>query len=289
MEIIWSSNRNTQVLVWNSDGTKLVANDDLMEIQQSNGSSRLPLAVFAEPSGTVAFSPAVGRLDDQERVVIVATDEVIAAYRPTDADGDGRADPLFELSLGNITTPPIVIHLGDFRVLVGTGSGTIMIVDRAGAGAVFADIGSGPVVGLATFPTNAVAFSTETGTIGLVESGGIISWQNSLNATFSTARVVADLNRDGALDIICVTEQGQMHAFHQDGTTLTGFPQDLGIVNPSQLAAGDVDGDEFLEVALVAENSLHLFNHVGSQSNNFPILTSTIRPTLQLAKAVLAS
>ena len=55
-EIIFASQTGTDILVWNSDGSKLIQNQDSRQIEKINGEiETLPLAIFASPKGSKVF------------------------------------------------------------------------------------------------------------------------------------------------------------------------------------------------------------------------------------------
>ncbi len=62
------------------------------------------------------------------------------------------------------------------------------------------------------------------------------------------APAVADLDRDGDLEIVVGTKDGQVIAFHHDGTLVGGWPQNAGHEVWGSPALGDLDGDGDLEV-----------------------------------------
>ncbi len=107
------------------------------------------------------------------------------------------------------------------------------------------------------------------------------------------APAVGDLDGDGTLEIIVVTTEGDVHAFHgPDGTLVTGFPVGLpevlsgdplrmGPMNPdSPIERGtvaaptliDFDGDDKLEIVIPAfDGNVYVFRADGSQQPGFPV------------------
>lgn len=280
-EIIWSSNIGTRVFVWNANGTKFIPNPDVGEIQNVNGEIlSLPLAVFAEPPGTFSFSPAVARLGNRSAVV-VATDAAVAAYLPEDTNADGRADELFVFQNGEtFSTPPMVMEVVDvsnpFNIIVGTKSGYIYTIPPSGIGSLLLNTRSQAISGLALLPSARIAFTTQDGLIGVISftASGVI-WQNATHNAISTAPVIGDLNQDGKLNVIAVTDNGTVYVFEENGDLTPGFSRSTNIEPSSQVALADLDKDAFLEMVFVADNQIYAFNRVGFLLNDFPIKISS--------------
>jgi FG-GAP-like repeat len=90
----------------------------------------------------------------------------------------------------------------------------------------------------------------------------------------------ADLDRDGRLDVIFVTQGssvGQyLSAHHVDGTTLTGFPMDFhsgtSFGNPMGYPAiGDLDADGDLEIVVVPKTTVAIVSHSGQVVRQIPL------------------
>ncbi len=69
--------------------------------------------------------------------------------------------------------------------------------------------------------------------------------------------LVLDLDGDGFCDIALVTTAGQIYAYDHKGQLLDGFPFSTGAPIKGSLTAGDIDGDQKIE--LFAGNGLELF------------------------------
>lgn len=283
-EIILTSQTGTDIFVWNSDGSKFIQNQDAAQIENLNGIfNTVPLAVFATPPGTAAFSPAVAQVNDQ-RFVIVATDQAVAAYLPQDQNADGRADSLFvfKTSTWKFTTPPLVFNGSDrFQVVVGTESGDFVLINQGASTTVFSDIARAEIAGLAGL-TARFAFTSKGGDIGFVEIDGTLIWRNQLNTSVAKAPVIGDLDQDGSLDVVSVSDDGEIHVFGETGRAAPGFPRATNLNITSQIALGDIDGDKFFEIVFAADNKVYAFNHTGSMENHFPIeIRSGVRETNQ--------
>ncbi len=77
-------------------------------------------------------------------------------------------------------------------------------------------------------------------------------------SSFRASPRVADIDNDGFLDIITVTEDGEINVFDRHGTPLPGWPRHVGHRNHmhsvlilSSPAVADIDGDGTLEIIVV--------------------------------------
>ena len=276
-EIIFASQTGTDILVWNSDGSKLIQNQDSRKIEKLNGEIiTLPLAIFASPKGSKLFSTAIASADLQKNAVIAVTDQVVAAYLPQDFNPPfGRADSLYVFeSPVKLTTPPLIIATAPnfgFQVVVGTETGDLLVVSPDGSARFIPNAADDEISGLALLPLDKIAFTAKNGQIGLVEFNGNQIWRNETNRTISRAPVIGDLAQDGHLNVISITDDGEIHVFDDSGATAPGFPKATHLSQSSQLTLGDIDDDGFLEIVFIAENKIYAFNHIGALENNFPI------------------
>jgi len=84
---------------------------------------------------------------------------------------------------------------------------------------------------------------------------------------------VADLNGDGKPELVAITSVptlagAQLHAYHLDGTEITGFPKSLSptgvrhIIEPPTIA--DLDGDGHPEIIYAEYNNVFVYNYQGN-------------------------
>lgn len=275
--ILSASNSSTDIFVWHADGTKFIPNDKTVETEVLNGETQaVPAAIFASPPGSAAFSPAVAHVE-RASIVVVSTDQVVAAYGVADGNSDGAADSLFLYqSTDPITTPPLVDYVDGgmgFQAVVGTENGDLLVVHQNGNG-VLLDAADDKIAGLALFLTNQVAFTSATGEVGLVDLGSSLVWKVETDGMFAIPPVVADLDRDGNRNIICVSEAGTIFVFEADGSLRSGFPIEANITRPSAIAVGDLDDDKYFDIVFSAGNRIYAFNQIGTLLDNFPIRTA---------------
>jgi hypothetical protein len=92
---------------------------------------------------------------------------------------------------------------------------------------------------------------------------------NSFGGAFTSGISIADLDLDGALEMMFVDGMGQLHALRFDGTEPTGFPV-TGVRAVSQSltpspAIGDLAGDARLEITIASsDGKLFVFDAAGN-------------------------
>jgi hypothetical protein len=118
-----------------------------------------------------------------------------------------------------------------------------------------------------------------------------------LGASLESSPALADVDRDGVLDVVVGTSAGEIHALRgSDGTSLPGFPTwtdplpvhagdpasgfgSGAVAIPHEVvggavAADDLDGDGRVEiVAAGAEGKVYVFDDVGGRRPGFPVAT----------------
>lgn len=282
-DIIWSSNTSARVFAWKPDGSKFIPNSVVAQRQKLNGETETwPLAIFAEPTGAFCFSPASAMFNNRP-FVVAATDQAVEVYSPEDLDANGRADRLFLFQNGETfsTHPMIIQTAAGFRIIMGATSGQIISIDENGNGIELARIPAETISGFALSLPDRVAFTTAAGTVGLLALDGTVLWQRAAAQAISKTPVVGDLDKDGSLDIITISDSGVLQVFAQNGDPLAGFPRATNVRPDSYLALADFDGDVFPEMAMISNNKIYAFNKIGSLANGFPITIPSVQSTIR--------
>jgi len=283
-----------KILAWKWDGTKVIPNSDSTYIVgASNETTWVSAAIFAEVEDSIFCPPALANLNrDPDLEIIAGTGRgKVYAWKPTDEDGDGRADTLFSVSLVNkirsISVADVdspqgrneIIALTSYPIVL-TPGGEILSAAPPVKGVTysqelaFADVDSDG--------TSEIIAGLYDGTEGQVlvydlnegEKGTIHTNRDQI----VTHLAAADINRDGIIDIVGTTSNGGVFAGKALGDSAAYWFYLTGDPYLSSPALGDIDGDGYLEIVLSGANKVYAFNYNGTLVTNFPITISRSQP-----------
>ncbi len=104
-------------------------------------------------------------------------------------------------------------------------------------------------------------------------------WPITFGGSVSSSPAIADLDRNGSLDLIFTTESDSLEVRNVDGSSLAGWPRDLledqDILGSPTVA--DVDHDGSLDVAAVSGNGYaYLFHADGTRFTGFPVIFADV-------------
>lgn len=186
--------------------------------------------------------------DDQELEILYPVGTVLYAFNIDGTDVQGWPRPL--------DYPPD--GTASFGDIDGDGYGEIVVTTRQTGSSAF-----GKIYAFETDGNDVAGFPVET------EEGGAVR-----------TPVLADLNGDGALEIIVTiryyditppgTLQGFVYVIKGDGTMYPGWPQRMDYAPGSTVAVGDIDGDEIPEIIAESFYSLHAYTPDGFLLEGFP-------------------
>ena len=105
-------------------------------------------------------------------------------------------------------------------------------------------------------------------------SGAILpGFPVTLEDVTSHPPIIGDVDNDGTPEIIlAVTEAQKIYVFKNDGTVMTGWPQDYYGYPPSYgIALGDITGDGYLEIFLASVSKVYAWDYLGNTLPQWPV------------------
>jgi subtilisin family serine protease len=98
--------------------------------------------------------------------------------------------------------------------------------------------------------------------------------------TIAAGPTLADVDGDGAAEVLAGSSGNVLHAFHPDGTEPTGWPKNLGGWLLAAPAVADVDGDGRNEVVAVTRDGfLYVLDTTGRAAREWPTFRHDARNT----------
>ena len=123
-----------------------------------------------------------------------------------------------------------------------------------------------------------IFFGSEDGKIYGIDINGnnLDGWPQTIiggisgNARINSTPVFADINNDGNIEIICVSEEGQLIIYNLDGTSLNNFPMQFSLGFISSPTILDIDNDNDLEIIIGTNQNLSVIDlkTINGNSNN---------------------
>jgi len=104
----------------------------------------------------------------------------------------------------------------------------------------------------------------------LLTSAFAQGWPQDLSGRGGLSATAADLDNDGAKELIVGTTYG-LNVFHSDGVPVEGFPVLFGSAARCIPATYDVDRDGLQEIICTTDSGLHVFNHDGTYVPGWPV------------------
>ncbi len=234
-----------QLYAWYADGT---------EVQDGDGDPRTAGIFAVDGQGGYRCTPAVGEVDGDVGVEIVA-----AAW----ADVGTGGVPAHEVFVWNGEDGSVV---SGWPVTTGKfcwASPALADLDRDGRSEVVIPCADGK---LYCWSYNGSEFIDGDGdplTVGVFADLG--------SPYVYASPAIADIDGDGELEILQPAATESVYCFNADGSNVPGWPISISSRAYSSPAVGDVDGDGDLEIAIASKSwSIWLFDHEGNTLAGWP-------------------
>lgn len=241
--------------------------------QRANGStifsytapnSFLFTPVLADVDGNGNLETIAGALDG--KIYVVKNDGTLLSGFPVDLGSTFQS----ELAAADLNNDD------SFEIIAGTVAGNIYAIQNGGSilSGYPVSVGS-PITGAPTVMENfRIAFGTNS-RLHLVNSNGTVVFSKGISASMAGSPALADLDRNGSIDLIFVSLSGMLYAVDQSGADLPGFPVSVGVNFNCPPLVADLDADNQYEVLLHSYvNSVYIYNHDGSSVEGYPFITS---------------
>jgi hypothetical protein len=273
LEVVVGSN-SARLYAWNADGT---------EVRDGDANPTTDGVLFL-PVGTVISSPAIADLDgDNVKEIVFGT----SGSRVYAMHHDGLLPGWPFTGVGAFSGSPAVGDIvagGGKEIAIGTTSDSVYVLTSAGTRApgwpqpLEMTTGNGRATSAALGrlkahlgdPSLHVIVAGADGALRAYDStGGILPGFASLAIASATeaSPAVADLEGDGSVEILIAGEDRRIHAFRHDGTSVSGFPIEIGAEARGTPAVWDLDGDGATEIAFAGwDRRLHVWDYPGTFS-----------------------
>ncbi|PIE52421.1 hypothetical protein CSA37_06445 [Candidatus Fermentibacteria bacterium] len=108
-------------------------------------------------------------------------------------------------------------------------------------------------------------------------STGSIQYSVPTDGGIYAGASIADIDGDGDNDIVVSSTGGMLYCLDgPTGSSLSGFPVDLGTWTDDGVSIGDIDSDSHLELVIAGmDGRLYVINHDGSNAGGFPLRISS--------------
>jgi hypothetical protein len=99
-------------------------------------------------------------------------------------------------------------------------------------------------------------------------------WPKATGDDVSSSPALGDIDGDGDIEIVVGSDDGQVYAWHHDGTLVTGWPKATGDTVDSSPALGDIDGDGDIEIVVGSDDEqVYAWHHDGTLVIGWPKTT----------------
>lgn len=269
-DVVIGSNAS-RLYAWHADGS---------EVRDGDGNPATDGVLFI-PAGTVISSPAIADLDGDNvreivfgtsgaRVYVMHHDGVVPGW-PFNATGLFSSSP----AIGD------VVPGGAREIVMASTNDSVYVLTASGERApgwprpleLTTGNGRAPSAALAPLrahlgdPSLYVVIAGADGSVRAYDPSGAVAAgfaSLSFGAATEASPAVADLDGDGAAEILIAAEDRRLYAFGADGSSVSGFPIEIGAEARTTPAVWDLDGDGAAEIAMAGwDRKLHVWRYPG--------------------------
>jgi M6 family metalloprotease-like protein len=276
------ANSAGKIFAWQSDGSKVIANSDSVELGMANGRLvKFAAANFASAGDSIFAPPALADLNGDGRAEVIAAGEdgILRAWQAVDQNLDGRADLLWQANLGAPCRTNITVRRESRTIFCANEQNGLFAFTAQGVQLWQRTLPS-PARGISLYDfgwiivtlSDAFAFYVDDGTeLTILRLDG-----RSLMSNIVGPAAIADLENDDSLDFIVHDGLGRISVLDDQLYDKKGFPTTLPIFNfesnsfSNSFAIADINADGRKEIAVISANQLRIFNHNGVVTSNFP-------------------
>ncbi|HWP82085.1 MAG TPA: T9SS type A sorting domain-containing protein [Bacteroidota bacterium] len=248
----------------------VVTNGSAVFVFQPNGVSKTvdPSGLLSSSGG--AFPVAMTKGASGEDVIVGAQDSTLYIWNATDSDGDGVYNIVTQttLTLGNITTAPMIIDsVGTKLIVVGGASGSLWKVTLGGTFWSVQNVSSSSITSMVWLPPTGTSAGVVT-----VSSGGRLyqGSQSVLLSTNSEWLIAGGVNVSGQF-IVAVEKGGDRVLAYDRSLTTMLFGKSYPDVAFRSVVVADIDQDGSQDIVCVAPTQLIVLNRLGSPLDGFPV------------------
>jgi hypothetical protein len=223
------------------------------------------------------FSPVIADIDGdgQNEVIAGSLNRKLYAVKADGSDLPGFPVQLTgsfqsELAVGDI------LGTGTKQIVCGMSMGSLFVVDSSGTVLTnFSHMLDFSLTGAPVILDNGRFAIASASYLYLFDNTGAQLFSIPVDSPLLGGLITADIDRNGALDLVFVSSAGKLWVVNQSGQSLYGFPADTGVNFTCPPLVADIDDDQQYEIVLHSYiNSVYAYEHTGELMDGFPFGTT---------------